>query len=358
MWRKVGQILVVITIWAAIIAYVCYSTMLVVRHNQEQRVEHLEIRLVDSTASGQLITTQRVREMLFEQNISTIGVKCSEVNTEAIKQTICRHGFVADVDIYASYSGTLHINISQKTPLLRLRVDGYDAYVTEDGFVFASPQSAALYVPVVSGKYRPLFVAGYEGELKDVLQNYRNIAADSVKLIGEDNLPIREREKRLKERRIALRDSSVHKSQLSQWRAERNRLYKNIDGHLRDCQRDYQAVAARQQAVKERLSKVEVMYNDFLNLIATVKMLQKDKFYRAEIVQIVASQKSDGALWLTFIPRSGSHRIEFGYIEQVEHKLDKLRTFYDKVAVTTGWDNFESVNLNYADRIVCSYKQE
>ena len=60
MWRKVGQILKVVTIWAAITGYIVYSAILAQRHKQEQSVEHVAIDVVDSTSSGQLITSQSI----------------------------------------------------------------------------------------------------------------------------------------------------------------------------------------------------------------------------------------------------------------------------------------------------------
>lgn len=37
---------------------------------------------------------------------------------------------------YVSYDGVLRVEVTQRRPALRLRVDGYDSYVTADGFVF------------------------------------------------------------------------------------------------------------------------------------------------------------------------------------------------------------------------------
>ena len=83
-----------------------------------------------------------------------------------------------------------------------------------------------------------------------------------------------------------------------------------------------------------------------------------DNFWRAEIVQIVATTTSDSRLSLQLIPRSGNHRIEFGWLENCVQKMDKLRLFYDKVAVTRGWNSYKTVNLNFADKIVCTYNDE
>lgn len=350
MWRKIGRVLLVLAIWGAIAAYIVCSAMLTRRHKSEQSVERVEIEFVDSASSGQLITSQKVKEMLLEKGIATINTNVDKVDTRAIKEMICNEGFVDDVDIYASYSGTLHIRISQRTPLMRLLVDGYDCYITADGYLFRSPQHAALYVPVVSGDYRPQFKADFEGELSDVLAKIKADVVDSLRQVAEARARVAERQSHWLSRRKALRDSTITDKK------ERQRLNDYIAGHLRDCNRDFERLAAKRDAINKRLKVREAHYKDFMSLISFVERLQSDKFLRAEVVQIVATTTSNGALSLTLIPRSGDHRIEFGWIENVEDKLHRLRLFYDQVAVTSGWESYKSVNLNYADRIVCTYR--
>ena len=99
MWRKVGRVLLVLVIWGAIAAYIACSAMLTQRHKSEQSVERVEIEIVDSASSGQLITSQRVKEMLIERGIATINTNVDKVDTRAIKDMICNEGFVDDVDI-------------------------------------------------------------------------------------------------------------------------------------------------------------------------------------------------------------------------------------------------------------------
>ena len=351
MWRKIGRVLLVLAIWGAITAYIVYSAMLTRRHRSEQSVEHVAVEIVDSASSGQLITSQKVKEMLLKNGIATINTNVEKVDTRAIKEMICNEGFVDDVDIYASYSGTLHIRISQRTPLMRLLVDGYDCYITADGYIFGSPAHAALYVPVITGDYRPQFRADFEGELKGVLDKIRADVADSLKLVAKEREVVELRQQHWLKRRKAVRDSTGIDEK------ERQRLTDYVNGHLRDCDRDFEHLAAKRDAMLKRGESREQRYNDFISLISFVERLQRDKFLRAEVVQIVATTTSNGALSLTLIPRSGEHRIEFGWIENVEDKLSRLRLFYDQVAVTSGWECYESVNLNYTDRIVCRYKK-
>ena len=352
MWRKIGLIALVIAIWGAIATYVVYSAMLVHKHKQEQNVERLAIEIVDSTASGQLITSQRVREMLLYKPIPTIGVNVNMVDHWAIKELICKEGFVDNVSVYTSYNGTLHISISQRTPLLRLRVGGYDSYITADGYVFNSPQHGALHTPVVSGALRPLFKAGYEGSLKDLLSEFMAQTELEAKAIMAKAEPVLERKEHLQQRRKDVRDSTIES------KAERKRLYRNIDGHIRDCDNALAAIEAEREALYKRAEMTRLRFEDFEALLAFVSQLSADRFWRSEIVQIVATTTADDRIWLMLIPRSGNHRIEFGWVEDCGQKLHKLRLVYDKIAATSGWESFSCVNLNYADKIVCTYNEK
>ena len=52
MWRRIGNIALVVAIWATIVAYVVCSAILVSQHKRVQNVERLNIEIADSTASG------------------------------------------------------------------------------------------------------------------------------------------------------------------------------------------------------------------------------------------------------------------------------------------------------------------
>ncbi|MBQ9137249.1 MAG: hypothetical protein IJX65_01265 [Alistipes sp.] len=350
MWRRIANIALVVTIWAAIAAYVVYSATLVRRHKQEQNIERLAVEIEDSTAAGQLITSQRVREMLLEQGIATINTNVGSVDKIAIKELICNEGFVDHVGIYTTYNGTLHIRISQRKPLFRLVTEGYNCYITADGYIFGAPDHAALHTPVVSGVYRPIFKPDFEGDMRVALAALMAEAEDSVRIVGRATAPVLERQEHWLSRRKAVRDSTITE------RGERRRLYRYIDGHLRDCKRELQAIAAQQSAIRQRAEVTRQRYNELRELIAFISTIESDRFWRSEIVQIVASTTSYGSLSLTLIPRSGDHRIEFGTLADSERKMTKLRAFYDKVMPTCGWDSYKSVNLNFADRIVCTYR--
>ena len=114
------------------------------------------------------------------------------------------------------------------------------------------------------------------------------------------------------------------------------------------------AVTARQEAEYEKQKKLQKRYEDFLKLINFVKYIEQDSFWRAEIVQIVASTMSSGDLRLELIPRSGNYTVSFGTVDDVEEKLDKLLTFYENGLRNIGWESFRRISVEYKGQVVCT----
>ena len=86
-----------------------------------------------------------VRQWISHAGIKTLGTAVDAVDLTGIKRLmIARNGFVDKTVAYVSYGGTLHIEISQRKPLVRLLTDGMNAYVTADGYVFAAPRASSL----------------------------------------------------------------------------------------------------------------------------------------------------------------------------------------------------------------------
>lgn len=363
-WRRILNVVLAVTIWSAVIAYVAYATVLTRRHRAEQTVERVDILVRDSTETGQLVTTRRVREWILRSGIGTIGVPIDEVDVGGIRSLIQKNGFVERVDVSVTYSGIMNIEVSQRRPMMRLMVDGYDAYVTEDGFIFESPDASALYVPVVTGPYRPITPPSYEGRMGDFIAERARESQERIREIGRDKIALYREEDTIRVRRTAERKRSVKK----QWREDKEDFRKRVDelrrqkraklkyydGMLRDIQSRIDAVTARQRAEALKQKKLEERYDDFLKLINFVKWLESDSFWSSEVVQIVARTSSSGRLEADLVPRSGNFRIVLGNLDDADRKMDKLMRFYRDGLSRIGWDRYRIINVKYENQVVCT----
>lgn len=155
-----------IVLWIAVAAYIAGAASSARAYRRGLKISGLRIDVVDSSAHGHLVSSARVREWLRRGGIRTVGESACGVDLAGIEALVARNGFVDEVNAYVAYDGRLHIDISQRRPLLRLLTDGMNSYVTAGGYVFPAPPSSSLYVPVVTGSYRPPFPAAYAGTVR------------------------------------------------------------------------------------------------------------------------------------------------------------------------------------------------
>ena len=364
MLKRAGEIALVLAVWSIAVGYIVYASVLASRHRAVQTVERVDISITDSTADGQLVTSRKVREWILRSGIATIGAPADAVDAAGIRHIIARNGFVDDVDVYVTYSGVMHVDISQRRPMMRLMTDGYNAYVTEDGFIFAAPEASALYVPVVTGSYRPIVPPSYEGYIGDYVADLQADAEKRIRQIEKERNPLYAKEDRIRDSLKDIRKMRAKKEffesnagfekRAADTLKRKKMLRRYQNGLLRDVRRKMDALTARQEAVRAEQKKNEEKYADFLKLINFVRQVEDDGFWSAEIVQIVASSASSGAMELVLVPRSGDFRIVFGEIGDAERKFDKLMRFYRDGLGRIGWNRYGTINLKYNNQVVCT----
>lgn len=86
-------------------------------------------------------------------------------------------------------------------------------------------------------------------------------------------------------------------------------------------------------------------------LIPLVRTLNNDPFWSDQIEQINVEPDRR----LTLVPRVGAQIIRFGQPDTTEtrQKLRNLRTFYNKVMPTVGWNTYKEINLEYTNQVIC-----
>ena len=161
--RRFANIGLTLFLWAFVAGFVFYFGHRADMHRAETAVRSLEVVVEDSVRNESLVTGELVRNWIARGKIATVGEPLDRVDLAGIERVVRQKGFVDRVSAYVSYDGVLRVEVTQRRPALRLRVDGYDSYVTADGFVFPAPTLTAVYVPVVTGSYTPPVPAQYVG---------------------------------------------------------------------------------------------------------------------------------------------------------------------------------------------------
>ena len=367
--KKLRKYILPIMIWIFVTVYIVWAVHLTRTHYAAATVERIDVEIVDSTADRRLVTGGMVRNLIARSGIEVTGSGVNNINLPGIERVVGNNGFVGKVAAYTSATGVLHIEVSQRTPLLRFLADGYDRYVTEDGFVFGTPSSSAIYVPVITGSYKPQFPSGFEGYAKDfceeliegengLRQRINDLKVQKIELAARRD-GIRKRISELKKlnTKPGKFDGQAKREWKEQKEAEKRTGLKKKEDSLRwnavETERLNSRIAAEQMSIKKTREK----YEDFLKLLNFVKDLESDGFWRSEIVQIIADRSPSGVLVLQLIPRSGSFVIDFGEIANVDAKFAKLMRFYNEGFKNLGWDQYSEVSVAYKGQVVCKKRK-
>ncbi len=350
--------------WIGVVAYIIIATVSARSHRKALRIDRVDIKIADSSAIANLVTRQMVKKWIDESKIKTVGEAVDSLRLSELEHYICLNGFVDKAKCYTSYSGALHVEVTQLRPAIRVLLDGYNSYITEQGDVFGSPASSSRYTPVITGSYTPLFRAGYSGNIHDVYKAQVEEVAAEMKRIETKNIyplyqkriEVREELRKVNSRYIGRRfgeSRKVFEQKVIELKERNSKDRAILQRQLHYIEVEIKAEERKQKVFADKQKKLEKKYEDFINLIIFVNIVENDKFWGSEIVQIVASETTNGELRLELIPRSGDHTIIFGSPYDVEERLDNAKRFYREVLPNEGWGEFKSINVEYKNQIVC-----
>lgn len=157
------KIFIGIVAWTALIAYFVWALDLTHRGRDGVAIKTLDVAVSDSTRQS-IVSTANLREWIDSTGIDMRNMDIHELNTELIRTTIASKPFIKDVTTYSTLNGRVVVRAWQRYPICRVATsNGYDFYITEDGYVMPSHLASELYLPVVTGVFTPPFAQGYTG---------------------------------------------------------------------------------------------------------------------------------------------------------------------------------------------------
>ena len=129
----------------------------------------LEVIVLDS-AQRNFVGREDIEEWLDNEYRAYAGLPLDSVDLYRIEGIITGHSAVRDCEAWLTDDGILHVQLSQREPIVRLDDGSNGYYADADGFIFPLQRRGDADVPVVDGKL-PLKVArGYKGVLTDPTQ--------------------------------------------------------------------------------------------------------------------------------------------------------------------------------------------
>jgi hypothetical protein len=344
-----------------IIVVIC-AEVLNNRHRASQPVTELEIDINEGENST-LADSESIERWVREAGVLEYGTTLDKLDIGAIERRATEHNAVAEANAYVGYSGKVVLDVALREPIARLRTDGYDLYITEDGFVLPTVEDRTAAVTVITGDYKPLFQPGYSGYAKGVIRDSIASLDKKIKELEDAKLPVyRQMEENDKSLRTVLRERVRRGFRMSD--EEYEILSKDLEARKvvareqhtttkRKLEAEIAALATQQDEARMKQSSVKLAGDDFNALLGFLKHINGNNFWRAEVVQILLSGGGDRGMELRFVPRSGNFVVDLGEPSGYDTKLSNLYRFYNKGLDNIGWDKYRSISLRYEGQVVC-----
>ena len=195
-----------ILFWLAVIAYYFISLGFVVDRRNEQVCTALKITVTDS-ARSRFITVDDIHQMVENRNNKIVGLLFDSIDIPKIEQRLNEQAPIRKAVIYKTIDGTLHINVEQRTPVVRIiNRYGESFYLDEQGDLMKHSNNYCSHVLVANGYIN----------LRPEQRNY-NVMKSEVTL-GKRNIM------------LELYDLANYINTDKFWKAQIQQIYINEDG--------------------------------------------------------------------------------------------------------------------------------
>lgn len=109
-------------------------------------------------------------------------------------------------------------------------------------------------------------------------------------------------------------------------------------------------VVANGFIVEHFSGKVDTLRSDIAKGLYNASLfIRQDTLWNDQIEQLYVNEKRE----IEMIPRVGDHRIVLGEADSLETKFRNLLVFYKRALPNVGWDAYKTINIKYANQIVC-----
>ena len=111
-----------------------------------------------------------VEKWLEEEYRAYAGMPLDSVDLGRIEQIVGAHSGVREAQAWLTDDGILHVQLSQRQPVIRFDNGQYSFYADEGGFLFPVQEKDKADVPVVDGKLPVKVPKGFKGLPEDPAQ--------------------------------------------------------------------------------------------------------------------------------------------------------------------------------------------
>ena len=138
--------------WGSIAILFFGATMSAVKVTSKNQIRKVEYKLIHLTDGNDLITVEEIKKKLMKTyNLDFVGVEIDRIDLGELEALLKKEAFIVDADTYLDSKNELHIEIAQRTPILRvLGLNGSNYYLDAEGVRLPLSDHFAARVPIIS----------------------------------------------------------------------------------------------------------------------------------------------------------------------------------------------------------------
>ena len=177
-----------ILFWMAVIAYYFLSLSFVSERKHELICTDVKVNIVDSALS-RFVTAKDIFQMVDYRDQKLTGARFDSINILSIEERLGDFAPIRSANIYKTINGTVHIDVMQRTPVLRvINRYGESFYLDERGDLLRHSSRYCAHVLVATGyiNLRPE-QNNYNVLTSEVASGRRNIMRELYDLAGYIN---------------------------------------------------------------------------------------------------------------------------------------------------------------------------
>lgn len=126
----------------------------------------LEIKIIDSLQNS-FVTKRDIRTYIDKEYGTYIGQPIDSIDLVRIEDIVDGRSAVRKSEAYVTKDGIVHIDVTQRKPVVRFQKPDGGFYADSEGYIFPLQRSYASHVQVIDGNIPLAANSGYKGAIED-----------------------------------------------------------------------------------------------------------------------------------------------------------------------------------------------
>ena len=134
--------------------------------HRHQKCLKLEVAILDSMHNN-FVSKADIRKFLDKEYKEYIGQPIDSIDLVKMEEIIDSRSAVLKSQAYVTKDGTLHIDVTQRRPVVRFQKKDGGFYADADGYIFPLQNTYASHVQIIDGNIPIAANSGYKGGISD-----------------------------------------------------------------------------------------------------------------------------------------------------------------------------------------------